>query len=103
MSHCVYEKCETCGEDVCALCDRFECKCDRDRKAFVKRMKAYAVGTKHVFNGTSIVGEVAVNVKLPGDICIQWATGQFSSYDLEFLEVNTHPHVPTGRNEVPIE
>lgn len=60
------------------------------------RRAAYKLGTKIVFkfNNTRIVGEVVENTKLPGDICVQWN-------DLEFLEENTHPYEPTGKNIVP--
>jgi len=49
-------------------------------------MSPYDVGTKVVCNG--VKGEVVPNTKLPGDICIQWETGIFSSYDKEWLDEN---------------
>ena len=56
---------------------------------------AYETGTKLVYeyeeNGKTekINGVVVDNVKFPGDICVQWETGQFSSYDKEWLDEHT--------------
>ena len=57
-------------------------------------MEKYTAGTKIVYSHESygqkeiIRGVVIENCKLPGDICVQWETGQFSSYDLEWLNQN---------------
>lgn len=46
-------------------------------------------GTK--VRSLDITGVVIPNVKLPGDICVQWENGQMISYDQEtaeaFLEI----------------
>jgi hypothetical protein len=46
----------------------------------------YPVGTR--VTCCDIDGYVVTNVKLPGDICIEWETGMFSSYDEEWLDEN---------------
>ena len=50
----------------------------------------YSVGTRLVFldpqSGESFKGEVVPNQKLPGDICVNWETGLFSSYDENWLD-----------------
>lgn len=33
-----------------------------------------------------IHGTVVPNCKLPGDICVKWDNGEFSSYDEEWLD-----------------
>ena len=46
----------------------------------------YEEGTKIICN--EVHGIVVENTKLPGDICIKWNTGQFCSYDKEWLDDN---------------
>ena len=46
------------------------------------------------YEGQSLCGLVVENRKLPGDICVQWDTGQFSSYDEEYLDENTIKILP---------
>lgn len=50
-------------------------------------MKDYEVGDVLEFNGHR--GKVVPNVKMPGDICVQWDEGTFSSYDKDFLDTHT--------------
>lgn len=55
-----------------------------------RRMK-YLEGTKLSFrceDGELIRGVVVKNFKLPGDICVEWETGQSTSYDVEWLDEN---------------
>lgn len=33
-----------------------------------------------------IKGKVVENFKLPGDVCVEWETGQLASYDTEWLD-----------------
>lgn len=55
----------------------------------------YVVGTKLIYRYEEkgqvhiIRGEVIENCKLPGDICVQWDTGQMASYDQEWLDEHT--------------
>lgn len=44
----------------------------------------YPIGTKLIFE--DIKGVVVENFKLPGDICIEWETGQIISYGHEWLD-----------------
>lgn len=44
----------------------------------------YQVGTKLVCN--EVNGVVVPSFKLHGDICVEWETGQESSYDKEWLD-----------------
>lgn len=49
----------------------------------------YKINDRIYCNG--IYGTIVTNTKLPGDICVNWDNGQFSSYDEEFLDANaTH-------------
>lgn len=56
------------------------------------------IGTRVQCNG--VTGVVVTNTKLPGDICINWDNGQFSSYDQEYINANMNvvpePKPPTG-------
>ena len=47
----------------------------------------YEVGTKLVCN--EVKGTVIPNFKLPGDICVEWETGEKSSYDEDWLDENS--------------
>ena len=49
---------------------------------------SYEPDTK-VRSHTGVRGTVVENYKLPGDICIDWETGQKFSYDEEWLQNNT--------------
>lgn len=51
----------------------------------------YQQGTKLIYrcgDGDTIRGIVVENSKLPGDICVEWENGQFSSYDEDWLDEN---------------
>jgi hypothetical protein len=50
-------------------------------------MEEYSVGDRILCN--EVWGTVVPNVKMPGDICIKWDSGQFSSYDVEWLREHT--------------
>lgn len=64
-------------------------------RAQISEILKYKVGTKVFFDESNpLVGQVVTNVKLPGDICIQWLNGpdntpgQMISYDKEWLDEN---------------
>src|SRR4051812_27339803 len=48
----------------------------------------YEPGTKLFSKETGVKGEVIDNIKLPGDICVRWETGEVISYDEEWLDEN---------------
>lgn len=49
-------------------------------------MDKYKVGTRVRYN--DFYGIVINNVKLAGDICVDWGKGQIISYDAEWLDEN---------------
>lgn len=48
----------------------------------------YNIGMRLIHNKSCIVGVVIKNFKLPGDICVEWETGQKFSYDEDYLDKN---------------
>ncbi len=48
----------------------------------------FPVGSRVFWPAATEEGVVTKNVKMPGDICIQWDCGTFSSYDEDFLVEN---------------
>ncbi len=54
----------------------------------------YLVGTrlKWKVEEEAFLGSVVPNIKFPGDICVQWDIGTFSSYDEDFLDENVTIH-----------
>lgn len=60
---------------------------NRDTEEKSSSMNKYKIGTELLCN--EVKGVVVPNRKLPGDICVERETGQFSSYDGEWLDKNT--------------
>jgi len=78
------EKCEGTGNEFLYMYRQCsECN-GTGKKGYVCK---YPINTKLRCNGVD--GIVVENTKFPNDVCIQWESGMFSSYDIEWLDENT--------------